>query len=66
MKKILIRGLIIGLIIVIIACIGGMGEQVLTFFVPPRLYIVLGLIVIIILLKILQEVRNNGKGNKDE
>ena len=59
MKKILIRALIIGACIVLIACIPMLGNQIITFFVPPRIYILIGIAVIVILLAILHEVRKN-------
>lgn len=58
MKKVLINGLIIGLIIVLIAFIPGAGNRLLSWLVPPRLYILLAVIVILILWKILIELRN--------
>ena len=57
-KKILKRGLIIGIIISLIGLIGGAPELVLSFFVPPRLYVLLALIVILILLKSYVEIKN--------
>jgi len=57
MKKALIRGLVIALVLVGIAFIGGAADVILTFFVPPRIYYVLAAVIIIILLKILSELR---------
>ena len=58
MKKILIRGLIIALVLVGIAFISGGAVTVSRWFVPPRIYILLGIIAIVILLKIFYELRN--------
>lgn len=63
MKKILIRACIIGVLLVVIACIGGLGEYLLTFLLPPRVFILIGIIVIVILLKILFELKNR-RGDK--
>ena len=64
-KKIITRGLIIALAIVAIAFIAGAGNYIVTFFVPPRIYYVIGAIIIVILLKILNELRNR-RGDDDE
>ena len=58
MKKIIIRGLILALIFVAIAFIAGAGEYIMTFLVPPRIYYVIAAVIIVILLKILSELRN--------
>lgn len=50
--------IILGLLIVMIGFVGGAPEYILTLFLPPRIYIVLGLIIILILLKILYELKN--------
>ena len=58
MRKVLINGLIIGLIIVLISFSPGAEIRLLSWLVPPRLYILLAVIVILILWKILIELRN--------
>lgn len=62
MKKALLRGLIIALAIVIIAFIPGLGSYLLTFLAPPRIFIVLGVLILIALLVIIR----NQRGGKDE
>lgn len=57
--KILKRGLILALIVVAVAFVGGAGDAIITFFVPPRVFYVIGAVIIVILLKILFEIRNN-------
>ena len=61
MKKALIRGLIIGLAIVIIAFLPGLGAYLLKFLAPPRIYIVLG----ILILAALATIIHNQKGDKE-
>lgn len=61
MKKALIRGLIIALAIVVISCIPGLGSYLLTFLAPPRIYIVLGILILAALMTII----HNQKGNKE-
>lgn len=58
MSKIVFRSLIIGVLIVLIGFIGGGPEYIVSLFAPPRVYIVIGVIVIFILLKILFELKN--------
>lgn len=58
MKKILFRALIIGLLIVVVACIGGLGNYLLTFLLPPRVFVLIGIVIVIVLLKILFELKN--------
>ena len=58
MKKILLRALILGFLIVVIACIPGAASYLITFLVPPRIFYVIGGVIILILLKILYELRN--------
>lgn len=57
-KKIVSNGLVIAVIIALLAFIPNAGERVLSWFFPPRLYVVLAVIVIVVLLKILHELRN--------
>jgi len=64
-RKILTNGLLIGIIIVIIACVPDGFERVASWFFPPRLYIAIAAVIIVILLKILFELRNRNNGNGD-
>lgn len=64
MKKILINGSILAVIIVLIAFIPDAGERVLSWFFPPRIYILIGVAVVLILWKILIELRN--KNNRED
>lgn len=57
MKKFIIRVIIICAFILAMACFPPLLNYTMALFVPPRIYIVLGLIMILILLKILYEVR---------
>ena len=58
MKKIIFRALIIGLLIVIVSCIGDLRYYLLTFLLPPRVFILIGIVIVIVLLKILFELKN--------
>ena len=58
MRKNLYYGLLLGLLIVIIAFVPDAGNRLLSWLFPPRLYVLIGLIVILILYKILFELRN--------
>lgn len=58
MSKTLKRILILTLIIVIVPFIPGLGQYITTLFLPPRIYIVIGLLILLVLLKILFELRN--------
>ena len=62
MKRILI-GLGLGLLIVVIACIPNLGTYLVSFLIPPRLYIVLAVVGLIILYSILRELRKRNGGN---
>jgi len=64
MSKALKRGLIIGLIIVIVAFIPGLGNYLLTFLAPPRIYIVLGVLILAALMTIIHQ--NNQRGRDDD
>ena len=66
MKKVLSNGLILGLLIVIIAFVPDAGNRLLSWLFPPRLYILLGLIAILVLYKILFELRNRNNINDIE
>ena len=61
MKKALFRGLFLALAIVIIAFIPGLGSYLLKFLAPPRIYIVLG----VLILAALATIIHNQKGDKE-
>lgn len=63
-KKILTNGLLIAVLIALIAIIPDAGNRILSWLFPPRLYILIGVAIFIILWKILVELRN--KNNQDE
>lgn len=63
-KKILSNGVLIAVIIAMIAFIPHAGERLLSWLFPPRLYVLIGAVIVIILLKILIEMRN--KRSDDE
>ena len=63
MKKILFV-LIVGLLIVVIACIPDLAAFVISLFIPPRLYVVIGICILLVLYKILIELRN--RNNRDD
>ena len=65
-KKILTNGLVIAVIIALIAIIPDAGNRILSWLVPPRLFILIGAIVIYILLKILFELRNKNSRDDEE
>lgn len=65
-KKILTNGLLIAVIIVLISIIPDAGTRVLSWLVPPRIYILIGAVVCLILWKILIELRNRNNGDGDE
>ena len=62
-KKVLTNGLVIAVLIALIAFIPSAGERVLSWLFPPRLDILIGGAIFIILWKILIELRN--KNNRD-
>lgn len=66
MKKILTNALFLAVIIVLIACIPDAGERVLSWLFPPRIYILLGVAVLLVLWKILIELRNRNNGDDNE
>jgi hypothetical protein len=57
MKKFIIRVIIICAFILAMAFFPPLLDFTMALFIPPQIYIVLGLIMILILLKILYEVR---------
>lgn len=65
-KKILTNGLFIAVLIAVIAFIPGAGNRLLSWLFPPRFYILIGVAVIIILWKILIELRNKNSQDDDE
>ena len=65
LKTALKRGAILAAIIVIVAFIPGLGEYLLKFLVPPRLYWVLGGVALILLYLILVELRKRNGGDKE-
>lgn len=65
-KKILSKSLLIGVIIVLISIIPDAGNYILAFLIPPRIYILIGIIVCLILWKILIELRNRNNKDGDE
>ena len=64
MKTALKRGLIIGLAIVLIAFVPGLGNYLLRFLAPPRIYIVLGVLILAALMTIIRQ--NNQRGRDDD
>lgn len=64
MKKILTTGLFLGVVIAMIAFVPDAGNRLLSWLFPPRIYILLGVGVILVLWKILIELRN--KNNRDD
>lgn len=62
-KKIITNGLLLAVLFGLIAFIPGAGERVLSWLFPPRIYILIGVAVFVILWKILVELRN--KNNRD-
>lgn len=66
-KKILSNGIFIAVILALIAFIPTSGERLLSWLFPPRIYILIGVAVFIILWKILIELqKRNNQDHKDE
>ena len=65
-KKILLNGSLIAVAVALIAFIPGAGTRVLSWLVPPRLFILIGAGVLLILWKILIELRNKNNRDDDE
>lgn len=63
-KRVLSNSLLIAVLIALIAFIPDAGDRVLSWFLPPRLYILLAVVALLILYKILLELRN--RRNDDE
>ena len=57
LKRILIVGVIIGLMIVLISFLPDAAAYVISWFLPPKMYYLIGFAIIIVLLKILYELR---------
>jgi hypothetical protein len=65
-KKILTNGLIIALFFAVIAFVPDAGNRVLSWLFPPRLYVLIGIVIALILYKILIELRNKNNRDDDE
>lgn len=65
-KKIFVNGLFVGALIAVIALIPDAGNRLLSWLFPPRIYILLGVAVLIVLWKILIELRNRNNGDDNE
>ena len=65
-KKILTNGVIIALFVAVIAFIPDAGNRVLSWLFPPRLYVLIGVVIALILYKILIELRNKNNRDDDE
>lgn len=63
-KKILTNGFLIAVIVALIAFVPNAGNRIMSWLVPPRLYILIGVAIFVILWKILIELRN--KNNRDD
>ena len=66
MKKILSTGLFLGAIIALLAFVPDAGNRLLSWLFPPRIYILIGVGVILILWKILIELRNKNDRDDEE
>ena len=66
MKKILSTGLFLAIIIAMIAFVPDAGNRLLSWLFPPRIYILIGVGVILILWKILVELRNRNDRDDEE
>ena len=65
-KKILTNGLLIAVLIALVAIVPDAGNRILSWLVPPRLYVLIGVAIFIILWKILIELRNKNNRDDDE
>ena len=65
-KKILTNGLFIAVLIALVAFIPDAGNRILSWLFPPRLYVLIGVAIFIILWKILIELRNKNNRDDDE
>lgn len=66
MKKILTNALFLAVIIVLIAFIPDGWARIASWLVPPRIYILIGIVLLILLWKILLELRKRNNGDDDE
>lgn len=66
MKKILTNALFLAVIIVLIAFIPDGWARIASWLVPPRIYILIGIVLLILLWKILLELRKRNNGDNDE
>ncbi len=65
-KKIFVNGLFVGALIAVIALIPDAGDRLLSWLFPPRIYILIGVAVLLVLWKILIELRNRNNGDDNE
>ena len=65
-KKIFVNGLFVGALIAVIALIPDAGDHLLSWLFPPRIYILIGVAVLLVLWKILIELRNRNNGDDNE
>lgn len=65
-KRIIIGSLILGLLIVLISFVPGAGAFVMSLFMPPTIYVLIGFALFVVLLKILYELRNKNSRDDDE
>lgn len=65
-KKIFVNGLFVGALIAVIALIPDAGNRLLSWLFPPRIYILIGVAVLLVLWKILIELRNRNNGDDNE
>ena len=65
-KKILSNALFLALIIVAVAFVPDAGDRLMSWLFPPRIYILIGVVILIVLLKILYELINRNGGEGDE
>ena len=59
-KRIIRNGLIIAAVMAVIAILPGLGEYLLMFLMPPRIYIILGLLILAALVTIIRNQRGRG------
>lgn len=58
------RGLIIGVILVLIAFLPGAGDFLISLLVPPTVYIIIGLLILAALMVIIHQNNQRGSGNE--
>ena len=64
-KKIISNGILIAVILALVAFIPTAGERLLSWLFPPRIYILIGVAVFIVLWKILIELQNRNNQDND-